>query len=588
MEINKLLFVASTLTLIVLIPPDVSAAEAEYPRRSGVVEIPPPAVGALEGTAGQRSDETGTGANVNVTQDSRPQVETAIAADPANPDNLVGGVADYRFGDSDAGVAFSFDAGETWSASTLAGINPALGKYDAQGDPAVAAYKDGVFYYSFIDFNRSDDENRLGVAKTTDGGATWPTLGVIIDHSGPGSHDFEDKEYIAVDNTGGTFDGNVYVTWTRFPAAGPNLIMFTRSTDGGLTYSTPLQICDRTGIYQGSVPVVGPNGEIYVAWKAGYQIQIDRSTDGGLSWGSDVTVSNLVFIPSPLPGAAFRTNSFPTMAVDRSGGPTNGNVYVAWADGRGPDILFSRSTDRGVTWSAPIRVSDDTNETYQWFPWMSVGPEGGIDIVFYDRRETPNSTRFHTYFARSIDAGLSFGSNLRITDEVSDAVYDGFGGTFIGDYNGICSTTSGTHPYWSDVRVSNANSEGYTAALSFEPAPDITANGSDGPLLIHRGDPLSIEVALDAGNRLGEEADWWLVADTPFGRYHYDAGSGLWMPGIFAGYQGRLISFGPYEVFRRSYLPIGSYLGYFAVDMVMNGSPDLDQAYIDTIRVDIE
>jgi hypothetical protein len=367
--------------------------------------------------------------------------------------------------------------------------------------------------------------------------------------------------------------------------------MFSRSTDGGATYSTPIQISDGTTFYQGSVPTVGPDGDVYVAWIFGFQIQVDRSTDGGVTWGSDETVSFVSPLPSPLPGASFRVNSFPTIAVDRSGGPHHGNIYVAWADaqgvGLGPDILFSRSVDEGATWSPPIRVSDDTNQSYQWFPWMSVGPDGGIDIVFFDRRETPGSTRFHTFMARSTDGGASFGSNIRISEEVSDAVNDGFGGTFIGDYNGICSTTGGAHPYWTDVRDSNANAEGYTAEVSFDPAPDIKANDSDGPLSIDQGDPLRIDVTLDAGNRSGDEADWWLAADTPLGWYHYDAGAGLWLPGIFAGFQGGLFSFGPVEVFSGSNLPVGSYSFYFAVDMIMNGSPDFDQAFIDTVRVDI-
>jgi len=185
-------------------------------------------------------------------------------------------------------------------------------------------------------------------------------------------------------------------------------------------------------------------------------------------------------------------------------------------------------------------------------------------------------------------AGASFGSNVRITDEVSDAVNDGFGGTFIGDYNGICSTTGGAHPYWTDVRYSNANAEGYTADVSFGPAPDITANGSDGPLSIHPGDPLRLEVALDAGDRIGDNADWWVVADTPLGWYHFDAGSGLWQPGLLPGFQGGLLSFGPFEVFNGSVPPAGSYVFYFAVDMIMNGSPDLDQVFIDDVRVDIQ
>jgi hypothetical protein len=373
------------------------------------------------------------------------------------------------------------------SGNTLAGVNPVFGKYDAQGDPAIAPYRGGIFYFSFIDFDRDpehDGQNRLAVAKSMDGGVTWSQLGVIIDHEGSGSHDFEDKEYIAVDNTGGPFDGNVYMSWSRFPTGlNSARIMLSRSTDAGNSFSTPKQISDNNMGYQGSVPAVGPDGEVYVVWwrlrrtqTAKSTIEIDKSTDGGITWGQDILVANIDDLADPfhgnyeLPDARFKVTSWPTIAVDRTSGPFSGNVYVAWADeigiGMGPDILFSRSIDGGQTWSQPIRVSDDTNKEYQWFPWMSVDPQGNIDVVFSDRRDAPASTQYHTYHARSTDGGLSFGPNFRVTDVISDSEDSGFMIPFIGDYNGITSTANTVHPFWTDTREGNA--EGYTAAITID------------------------------------------------------------------------------------------------------------------------
>ncbi len=437
-----------------------TAGPDELPR-SGVAEVGLPTGSAGPGVA------SGTATNVNVTMDTRPQNETSIAADPDDPLNLVAGTNDYRYGEVDAGFAYTFDRGQTWQANTLDGVNSALGKYDAQGDPAVAAYRGGVFYFAYIDFNRGDDQNRLAVTKTTDGGQSWLQLGVIIDHVGPGAHDFEDKEFIAVDNTGGPFDGNVYISWTRFPAAGSTRIMFSRSTDGGASFSAPVQISDELGGVQGSVPVVDSRGVIYVAWQRSETILVDKSADGGLTWTTDVLAATIDALPSPLPGADFRVNSFPTIAIDRSPGLSSGNVYLAWADrtgvGQGPDVLLTRSTNGGTSWSTPIRASDDVNGTYQWFPWLSVDPNGNVDIMFFDRRDSPLSTRYHTYYTRSVDDGLSFESNTRVSEEISDALNDGFGGAFIGDYNGMVSTDNGVHPFWTDGRDANGNAEGYTA-----------------------------------------------------------------------------------------------------------------------------
>jgi uncharacterized protein YaiE (UPF0345 family) len=122
-------------------------------------------------------------------------------------------------------------------------------------------------------------------------------------------------------------------------------------------------------------------------------------------------------------------------------------------------------------------------------------------------------------------------------------------------------------------------------------APDIKANGSDSAITVSSGSPVSITIALDEGDKTGQNADWWLVANTPFGWYHYDAGFGSWIPDLVnlgATYQGPLISLSsPFEILSISGLPIGTYAFYFGVDMNMNGSLDSDQLYFDWVMVDV-
>lgn len=421
------------------------------------------------------------GTNVNVTQQADRQNETSIALDSDDVGNLVVGTNDYRNGDVDAGVAYSFDHGHTWTANTLAGLHASYGKYDAQGDPAVGGLRGGKFHYAFIDFDRDEPggtfENRLAVATSSDGGVTWPLLGVIVDHQDPPpvgtQHDIEDKPYLAVDRTGGPRDGNIYVTWTRFVPAGSGRIMFSRSTDGGTSFSTPMQISDVASLFtQGSQPVIGPNGEIYVVWINSSTLRIDKSTDGGMSWGTDVVVASVHHVPNPLPGAQFQVPTFPSMAVD----PVSGNVYVVWQDagdgGTSPDILCTRSVNGGADWSTPIRVSDDDllDNSYQFFPWICVKPGSGyIQVVFLDRRDAPMSTFYHAYYAMSDDQGLSFSPNVRLSDAISNAANDGFGGAFIGDYIGITASLRRVYACWTDIRGANANQEAYTAQTAVFP-----------------------------------------------------------------------------------------------------------------------
>jgi hypothetical protein len=118
------------------------------------------------------------------------------------------------------------------------------------------------------------------------------------------------------------------------------------------------------------------------------------------------------------------------------------------------------------------------------------------------------------------------------------------------------------------------------------PLPDIRANGSDGPLTLSRGSALSVTVALDAMGRIGDGVDWWLLALTPFGWYHYNVGSG-WAPDPGLTYSGPLFDLPKYEVLNMSILPAGSYTFYFGVDMEWDGSLDLDQTIYDSVEVTI-
>ena len=122
------------------------------------------------------------------------------------------------------------------------------------------------------------------------------------------------------------------------------------------------------------------------------------------------------------------------------------------------------------------------------------------------------------------------------------------------------------------------------------PIPDIKANGSDDPVTISQSDILSVTVQINAGSMIELDADWWVVAHTPFSPpndwYYFNLDSG-WMPGRSVTYQGPLFNLSPYEVSNISGLPLGTYRLYFGVDMDMNGSLDLDQAFYDSVKVNI-
>jgi hypothetical protein len=198
--------------------------------------------------------------------------------------------------------------------------------------------------------------------------------------------------------------------------------MFSRSLNGGATFSTPIPLSANGTINQGSEPVVGPNGEVYVTWlqfsgPRGTGIVITKSTNGGASFGAPVFVAPAVpigFNSGNMLGN-FRVNSFPKIDVDQS----NGNVYVVYGsnpgNGDSGDVFFVRSADGGATWSSALRVNDDPGNNDQFFPDLAVNSDGAVRIFWYDKRQDPNNVAMTVYTAVSQNGGRSFGPNQAVT-----------------------------------------------------------------------------------------------------------------------------------------------------------------------------
>ena len=155
----------------------------------------------------------------------------------------------------------------------------------------------------------------------------------------------------------------------------------------------------------------------------------------------------------------FRVNFFPTMAIDRSGGIGNGNVYIAWNDGGSgdADISFTRSTNGGGVWSAPIRVNDDgvSNGRDQFFPWLTVDSNGQVGIIFMDRRNDGNNVLIDVFHSESVNRGLNFNTNGRVTDVSFPPVVNVEAGValcYMGDYNGAASDANHINAAWGDNR----------------------------------------------------------------------------------------------------------------------------------------
>ncbi|TES91931.1 MAG: T9SS type A sorting domain-containing protein, partial [Candidatus Cloacimonadota bacterium] len=271
-----------------------------------------------------------------------------------------------------------------------------------------------------------------------------------------------------------------YVAWARFF---DTQILISRSTDCGNSFVGPVTVSDINGV-QWPVPCVGPNSEVYVAWVqfSPGAIRFDRSMDGGETFGSDITIQNATFVYGYINGN-ITVFSFPAMDVDITGGPNNGNIYVVYMDYSSGytdmDIYFTRSTDGGNTWSAKVRINDDTlnNGCDQFHPWLTVAPDGSIIVVFLDRRLDPGNLWMDLYMTTSIDGGNTWSVNERITTVSSDPtaglkslslnpspfpikinqpeILAGRAG-LLGEYIGVtASSIDNIHPIWTDTRLGN-------------------------------------------------------------------------------------------------------------------------------------
>lgn len=384
-------------------------------------------------------------ANVQVNVATSGTNETSITINPLNPDNIVGAAQVPCI------FYHSFDGGTTWGEGYLPDL------YDL-GDPAVAFDRSGNVYFCYIGIW---SHSGIFVNRSTDGGQTWMATGTpLIEHEG--SVPFEDKSYPCTDWTDGPHSGNVYVCWTQFSHYGSTSpadstwILFSRSTDQAQSFDEPLRISDKGGnaidsddTVEGAVPTVGPDGTIYVAWSGPRGIEIDKSTDGGVTFGTDRFVTDQIGgWDYSVPGI-YRANGLPITEADISNGPYSGRIYVNWTDERNGDVdVFTiYSDDGGETWGPVVRVNDDPvgNGAHQFFTWIDVDPiTGYVYVVFYDRRaHPPGSELTDVYLAISQDGGSTY-SNIRI----SESPFDPNPSIFFGDYTGISAYDGKIRPFW--------------------------------------------------------------------------------------------------------------------------------------------
>ena len=412
--------------------------------------------------------------NIKVNQDCsfRRQAEEAIAVNPLDNQNLIAGQNDSRLGFNQCGFDWSFDGGNTWGDSNPPFHQQLLGNGHVQdfcSDPTVAFDSQGNAFFGGLGLSIDGLDAAVLVARSDAGigGAFYhdpdqsdpwhqykdSPIGLVNDDYDPAGCTTNDKELMAADaRVGSPKQDNVYMAWTYFDfctgqgVGAHSPIHFSQSTDGGFTWSDPIEISGSNSTFctafsgesdpnacdqdQGPHPVVGPDGTVYVAFGNGNtptaginQHMIVSCAPGSdcsqaASWtapvkiGDDYGLQPTASATDPvtgcpggrqcLPPNGYRMDDFVQGSLSAS---HNGNLFFAWADGRNlgsncqgdyaaatapcnNDVFYSYSTDGGATWSATTLVTPVSRfgETAQFMPWSDVNANGNhLYVSFYDR-----------------------------------------------------------------------------------------------------------------------------------------------------------------------------------------------------------
>ena len=470
-------------------PPEVTTAPADgsfFALRFAAAATP-----GVDGIVNDPTDDT---------PENTTQSETTIAV---RNDTLCAGYNNSGPGGF-SGLSRSTDLGTTWT--DLGGLGAG-----SRGDPVIVVDEGtGTFFYAEI--ATIGGNAAIGVARSTNDcqsfGAPVDAAAASSGGVGGDTTTLSDKPWIAVDNTGGANDGNVYVCWTRFfdntgdGQADGSELRFSRSTDGGNTYVNE-QVLQATGTSPFGCSVgVSPNGQVNVAWadRAGAtddDIRFRSSGDGGQNFNAAISIST----GNVHPGNDTITNCTPNganrptltgnvrmlhqawLAVDATGGPFSGNMYAVWAsDPAGTpdnsDVFFSRSTNGGANWSAAVQLGGGGGATDQFEPFVAVGGAGAVTVMWYDRRnDAANNLLTDVYKAFSSDGGATFGAIQRVTDQsfgipqLNPNFDPNIANCYMGEYIAAVGDAHNFYYRWGDNR--NTVTSAAWPAPTGRPDPDV-------------------------------------------------------------------------------------------------------------------
>jgi hypothetical protein len=405
----------------------------------------------------------------NVQLSTGPSNSTVIATSPLNPSDLI--AASYVNDVCDWGAAYSStNGGTSWSASCPSGDIAYL------GDPAVAYGRTAEY---LAGTSGAVDGAILYITSSTNNGAHWSqaveVTGGILPAGLPNA-----PWIAIDNTKSRPFANTIYVSATQFdyPPV-ESEIAVSYSTNGGKTWTTntvdPVQI--KPEVDQFSRPAVASDGTVYLTWlrcaATGEDITcadtladifFSKSTDGGSTWSTPAQIATTQLVTNTcncasayfgnLPNTFEPVSDDPVIAIDSSTGAHAGNLYVVMYNWTGTQMQVQviTSTDQGATWSKPVQVAPASATHDQFFASIAVSSSGMVGVSWLDRRNDPLNVSYQPFAAVSSNGGASFGSNYQLATNLSNPYLDGNEGTYMGDYTGSSWSANEFLFTWPDTR----------------------------------------------------------------------------------------------------------------------------------------
>jgi hypothetical protein len=408
------------------------------------------------------------GPNINLSRTAGNQYETSVAINPKDNNQI------FIVGRNEVGglsAAQSNDGGVIWTRRMMAQTNnPSPGDVPrAYGNASIAWDDFGNLFLAYLSQGGQGTATYVTLAVSKDGGTSFgPTI--FLPNSV--SPIFGDQPTVTVGPGSGGFSGSVWVTyWTQggiwVSGAGVSGLGVI-----GAFSSQPLP-SQPSAVNFGDI-AVGPNGEVMVTY----------GPNNGSSGTIYVNVDPDGLGPNPfsayLPVVAVNVGGFSSipaqphwgidpeagLAYDRSNGPHRGRVYLVYTDAPSigsadTNIFVKYSDNQGTTWSAPVRVNDDTGVNSQFLPHISLDQSTSmLAVTWYDARNSPANDTTQYFGAFSTDGSATFTPNFQIsagTSNQANSVAALPVKTDYGDYTGNAFVNGRLVPAWADNSNSTAD-----------------------------------------------------------------------------------------------------------------------------------